>query len=150
MTSEHAETIDFIHNMQKQYCDYLDGGDVDSLLSMFTTDCEFYAPSGQSTGKAAFEDLIRAAIDRHEPNSGRHVIGTGITYCANESTVYSTVPFIYVNFDENTVVMSGEYLDRWERIDNQWLLGARDVRVVNGPRAESRWAAESTHPVANT
>ena len=136
MTAEDRETINLINDLQKRYCDHLDNGDIERLMSLFAADCVFEAPSGRSEGKSELEALMKAAIGRHKPGTGRHVVGTGIAYRASESTVYSTVPFMYVNFDENAVVLSGEYLDRWQRIDDQWLLGARDVRVVNGPSIE--------------
>lgn len=136
MTQRQNEDRVQIHYTMAVYCNSVDGGDVDGVVSAFTDDAQLELSSGTKVrGKAAIRAFYLPVIgpDRPDRAAGepipllRHNLTTSRVEFIDDNTAQGWTYFMTLT--RHGLDHAGRYVDRLARQGERWLLDDRRILV---------------------
>jgi 3-phenylpropionate/cinnamic acid dioxygenase small subunit len=122
-----------IENLIATYAELVDDGEFDAVGRLLA-DATFAGSAGSVRGSDAIEQMLRENVIVHDDGTPRtkHVTtnldevdeGAGTALARSYFTVLQALPDFPLQ-----LIVSGRYLDRFERRDGQWRFAARRVRT---------------------
>lgn len=142
MRVEELLEIEEIKKLRIMYSHYLDGGDVDSLASLFCEDavCEFgEAYGGDWIGRETIRKNYAAfATDAIAPFSFAHAVTNPWIRMLSEDRANGRWYFLDLNLfegTENPLKLFGIYDDVYQKIDAEWFIARTRIDFI-WPRRE--------------
>lgn len=120
-----APTVDAqaaVIGLGARYCAYIDGGDWESLISLFAPDAVFRIGERSVHGAVDLEDFFRKAV------RGIHLAGLPFVTSPSASVFQSVQNFLFVA-DGNSTVTRGRYIDRIHQSQNEFVFAERIVEL---------------------
>jgi hypothetical protein len=136
MSQRQSEDRVQIHYTMALYCNSVDSGDVDGVLSAFTDDAQLELSSGTKVrGKAAIHAFYLPVIgpDRPDRAAGepipllRHNLTTSRVEFTDDDTAQGWTYFM--SLTRHGLDHTGRYVDRLVRRGERWLLDDRRILV---------------------
>ena len=129
------EAKDRIRELTARYCHAVVDGDADTIVELFCEDGVFRSHTVAPTGRAALREFYGAGVGAktHKPFVQNHVIefddeshATG--RCSVEIRILA---------EGEAYTQAGHYLDKYRKVDDQWLFAERHyIRYHNVPWRE--------------
>jgi hypothetical protein len=128
-----------IQDLIARYAWALDTGDVDSLVTCFTTDCavieEVFEDPDRWEGHAGVRRLGEhyrnsAGFPGRQHHVSQSIVAGNSARCAVKSFAFVTECHGEPPY---TLRFTGYYDDRLEKVDGQWLFQERTIRLWDGP-----------------
>jgi ketosteroid isomerase-like protein len=129
-----AEDICAIGKLLADFCHYLDDGEVESWVNLFTDDGVFIRPSVGHRHKGSAE--LRSFIEGEITGGVRGVhlcLNPAIATDGNEGHATSDFLFVYQLPARPQVVATGRLVDVLRRVDDQWKFAERTMEVRMTP-----------------
>jgi uncharacterized protein (TIGR02246 family) len=120
--SDHDE----IRRVLARYCQLCDDGEFDEFALLFTDSATFTVMGTTHDGRGQIEAFMRAA---QPPESrGKHLISQPVIEIDGD-TARVTTDYAFVGRVGSSLAItsSGRYVDRFERVDGQWAIAAREI-----------------------
>ena len=136
MTQRQNEDRGRIHHTMAVYCNSLDSGDVDGVLSAFTDDAQLELSSGTKVrGTAAIRAFYLTVVGpaRSDRTAGepipllRHNLTTSRVEFVDDHTAQGWTYFMALT--RHGLDHAGQYVDRLVRQGDRWLLDDRRILV---------------------
>jgi ketosteroid isomerase-like protein len=136
-----------ITNLLSEYCDRIDRYDVDGVVALFTADGTYDFGFGRLyTGPEQLGRLFRrVAVYRA---TSHHISNVHLVVEGERATVRSALYAYHLRAEDNSEVhVWGQYADVLQRVDGDWLIRRRALRVAHekGTRPEDGRASLYEH-----
>ena len=129
-----AEDICAIGKLLADFCHYLDDGEVESWVGLFTFDGVFIRPSVglRHTGSAELRSFIEGEIT--DGVRGAHFcLNPAIATDGNEGHATSDFLFVHQPQPRLQVVATGRLIDELRKVDDHWKFAKRTMEVRMTP-----------------
>jgi len=129
-----AEDICAIGKLLADFCHYLDDGEVESWVGLFTHDGVFIRPSVglRHTGSAELRSFIEGEIT--DGVRGAHFcLNPAIATDGNEGHATSDFLFVHQPLPRLQVVATGRLIDELRKVDDHWKFAKRTMEVRMTP-----------------
>lgn len=124
-----ADEKDAIREVMARYCHALDAGLFDEVASLFAEDGEWTTDYGSAVGRPAIEALLTRNVPRKGEGPQRKHFITNIIIKIDGDTAQSRSDYLIIRESENGLipVMSGTYMDKFEKRDGQWRFRRKEL-----------------------
>ena len=139
MTVHELLEIETIRRARMRYSYYLDTGDLDALVALFTDDavCEF-GPYGVWTGKATiaenYAQVVGGAIREHGPFQTLHVNTNHWVELTGPDAAVGRLYLVDLALggeaDKNPMVWLGVYDEVYRKIDGDWRIARSSLQFM--------------------
>ncbi|PXY23427.1 hypothetical protein BAY59_27540 [Prauserella coralliicola] len=120
-----------VHRIHDAYAEFLDGGEYERWLELFTADATL------TVGKKVYsgQDGIRRFLTAREPHAGRHLTGPPIFVAGTVDHCLVQANFLALQYTDTGLVVkaTGRYHDELRIDGGRWRIAARTVRIGGKP-----------------
>ena len=128
-----------IQDLIARYAWALDTGDVDTLVSCFTTDCAVIEEVFEDPDRWEGHEGVRRLGEHYKNSAGfpgrQHHVSQSLVEGDSERCSVRSFAFVTECRDEPpyTLRFTGYYDDRLQKVNGQWLFRERTIRLWDGP-----------------